>query len=107
MHGKVLEGVFCEKIPETSPFFDRANAICRMGPQLTKAKPVSNGGSASGITVLRTEKNYCAAAIAAREKIEILMQIQIAPKSRKFLTADPEVAHERTVHGEFFLQTVI
>ena len=36
---------------------------------LAKAEPISNSGSASGITDLRRgEKNYGAAAIAARER---------------------------------------
>ena len=37
---------------------------------LAKAKPISNSGSASGITYLRKGKSYCAAAIAAIERSE-------------------------------------
>ena len=40
----------------------------KMDPLLAKAEPISNGGSASGITYLRKGRSYCAAAIAARDE---------------------------------------
>ena len=39
-------------------------------PPLAKAEPISDGGSASGVTDLRKGKSYCAAAIAAGERSE-------------------------------------
>jgi len=56
LHVEVLvaggyRGGFCEKLPETSPMTDRANASqLQEGPLLAKAEPISDGGGSSGIT---------------------------------------------------------
>ena len=44
----------------------------KMDLPLAKAEPISNSGSASGITYLRRGKSYCTAAIAARERSECM-----------------------------------
>ena len=58
----------CQKLPpcptEPMPIGSKTD------PLLTKAEPISDGGSASGITDLRKGKSYCAAAIAAGERSE-------------------------------------
>lgn len=50
-----------------------------MDQLLAKAEPSSGGGSASGITQLRRwkKKNYCAGAIASRERSETMWQQQL------------------------------
>ena len=44
---------------------------------LAKAEPISNGGSASGITYLTRGKNCCATAIAAGERSENMWEKQL------------------------------
>ncbi|RMC10379.1 hypothetical protein DUI87_13182 [Hirundo rustica rustica] len=77
LHGLILvvgEGYrtgFFEKPPEASPMFNRANASSsKRNPLLAKAKPISDGGSTSGITYLRRkpQKSYCTEVIVVREE---------------------------------------
>ena len=58
----------CQKLPLclTEPM----PAGSKTDPPLAKAEPISDGGSASGITDLRKEKSYCTAAITAGKKSE-------------------------------------
>ena len=49
--GGGYRGGFCEKLLEASPMSDKVNASgSKTDPPLAKAKPISDGGSASGIT---------------------------------------------------------
>ena len=68
----VCRGGFCEKMLEAAPSCqtEPVPAGSKMDPLLAKAEPISDGGSASGITYLRRGKSHCAAAIAARERRE-------------------------------------
>jgi len=62
LHGKVWQrwgyrGGFCEKLLEASPCPTEAMpAGSKTDPALAKTKPVSDGGSVSGITHLRRGK---------------------------------------------------
>ena len=56
----------CYKLP-LCPIEPRP-AVFKMDPLLAKAEPISDGGSASGITYLRKGKEVRGAAIAARER---------------------------------------
>jgi len=71
--GGGYRGGFCEKLPEASPMSSGANASrLHDGPALAKAKPISDGGSASGVTQLRSGEKTCATAIAAGERSETM-----------------------------------
>ena len=61
----------CQKLPLCP--IEPMPAGSKTDPLLAKAEPISDGGSASGITDLRWgEKSYCAAAIAAGERSETM-----------------------------------
>ena len=57
----------CQKLP-LCPMIEPMSATSKTDPLLAKAEPISDGGSASGITDLKKGKSYCAAAIAARRQ---------------------------------------
>jgi len=60
-------GGFCEKAPEAVLMLGTVPASSETDSQLTKAEPISNGGSTSGITYLRRgEKNPCITATRER-----------------------------------------
>jgi len=65
LRGKVLvvggyRGGFCEKLLEASPMPDKASASSsKTDSPLARAKPISDGGSASVITDLRRGRRNC------------------------------------------------
>ena len=65
----------CQKLPPCPIKLMPAGS--KTDPLLAKAEPISNSGSASGITYLRKGKSYWAAAIAARERSEKMGEKQL------------------------------
>ncbi|KFW67206.1 Oxysterol-binding protein-related protein 10, partial [Pygoscelis adeliae] len=53
-----------------------SSAGSKMDPPLAKAKPISDGGSTSGITYLRRGKSCCATATAAEERASELILVE-------------------------------
>jgi len=62
----VASGRSCEKLPPC--LIKPVPASSKMDPPLTKAKPISDGGSASVTTYLRREKNPTIKAAVKREE---------------------------------------
>ncbi|CAM9139456.1 unnamed protein product, partial [Bubo scandiacus] len=62
------------------PASDRAEAKAsgsKRDPPLAKAEPISDGGSASGVTCLRSGKSCCTMASSARERSENMWEQQL------------------------------
>jgi len=57
--GLSYRGGFCKKLPEASPLLDPMSDGSKTDLLLAEAEPISDGGSTSGITDLRREKNCC------------------------------------------------
>jgi len=87
LHGKVLivgsyRGGFCEKLPPC--LIKPVPASSKMDPLLAKAKPISNGGRASGITWLRRGRKNCSETAVEREEQDDVKETTLqTPKSVK------------------------